>query len=122
MRFTLLASAIALGFTATAAYAGEGAGDPFPFRAPGITTTVTGTKLLADQPDNPFGYKAPGQVVTPAQSGAMMASSGSEGPVQSYNSLPDGFTNQDTAFAQTHTSSPSATAQAGRAGRAGTRG
>ena len=111
MRYILLSSAIALSLSTTAAFAAEGNGDPFPFRAPGVTTTVTGTKLLADQPDNPFGYKAPGQVVTSQQSGAMMPSVGSEGAVQSANSLPAGFGDNTSQFAQRRPASPAATAQ-----------
>ena len=117
MKYALLAAALIL--SAHAAQAAEGNGDPFPFRAPGITTTVTGTKMLADQPDNPFGYKAPGQVVTARESGAMLPANGSEGPVQSANSLPAGFASGSVAYAQGRPAVPAATAQAGHAGTHG---
>jgi hypothetical protein len=84
MRSLLIASVALLGLSATAAYAGEGNGDPFPgpnaalttrpsshpyvnkdqdpyqFRVAGLTTQLVGVKLSIDHSQDPFQYRVAG--------------------------------------------------------------
>ena len=121
MRFTLLAATIAAaGMIAHAAYAGEGNGDPFPFRAPGVTTTFNGYKALPPGLDDPYPFRAPGQAVSQSDRDRMAPAPGSQAPVQSANSLPVGFEDGPAAmYARTRPAVPSAVAQSARAGTHG---
>jgi hypothetical protein len=111
MKSSLLVATIALALGAHAAYAGEGAGDPFPFRAPGVTTVMKGFKQAPGGLDEPYPMKIPGHVVTAAETDALAPSNGAEGTVQSLNSMPRGFTDGMPSYAQVRSASPTAIAQ-----------
>lgn len=83
-----LIAATALSLVAGAAFAGEGQGDPFPFAAPPVSVSMQGYKQAPGTSQNPFPFTAPGQVVSTS---AVLPSSGSNGVVQTANSLPPGF-------------------------------
>ena len=117
MRFILFAATIAAGLSAHAAYAGEGNGDPFPFRAPGVTTTFSGYKALPPGLDDPFPYRSPGQAVSQVDRDRMVPAPGSQAPVQSANSLPVGF--EDGPASVYARSQPAAVAQSAHAGTHG---
>ena len=120
MRFTLLAATAAVGLFAHAAYAGEGNGDPFPFRAPGVTTTFNGYKALPANMADPFPFRAHAQTVTQVDRDRMAPAPGSQAPVQSVNSLPVGFEDGPAAvFARTHLAAPAAVAQSAHQGTHG---
>ena len=87
MKFTLIVATTAIGLFAGSAFAGEGAGDPFPFRAPGVTTVTTGRAVLPSGLDDPYPFRANS---TSDNSTMLAPSNGSEGAVQSLNSLPVG--------------------------------
>jgi hypothetical protein len=116
MKSSLIVATIALALGAHAAYAGEGAGDPFPFRAPGVTTSMQNFKQAPGGLDDPYPMKIPGQVLTPTQAEALAPSNGAEGTVQSLNGLPRGFTNGMPSYAQVRSASPTAIAQTTTAG------
>jgi hypothetical protein len=84
---TLIAAA-ALSLMAGAAFAGEGNGDPFPFRVAGPTTYLNNYKQAAPASQNPFPFTVPG---TPMVNNAVLPSNGADGVVQTANSLPQGF-------------------------------
>jgi hypothetical protein len=100
MRFALITAALLSMFGATiAAHAeGEGSGDPFPFRAPGIVTV--GPSVLADTGSAayPDFSSRPGQIVADGQ--GMLPPNGSEGTVQAAASLPRGFLDATSAVMQ----------------------
>ena len=112
MKTTLLVATIALGLGAHAAFAAEGAGDPFPFRAPGVTHEMSGFKQAPGASDDPYPMKNPGHVVTQAENDALLPANGAEGMPQSVNSLPKGFANGMASYAQLRPASPTAVAQA----------
>lgn len=90
MKFALIA-AVAFGmFGATvAAYAeGEGAGDPFPFRAAGIVTVRPSVLADVGSAGYPDFSGRPGQMIADGQ--GTLPSSGNEGVVQTAASLPHG--------------------------------
>ena len=104
MRTTLFAAAAALSLVAAtathAASGGAGNGDPFPFRAPGMTVVVnphsyTDTGSIA-YPDL---TGRPSQVVT-AGSPGVVPMTGGQGGVETANSLPRGFQDGTVAYAQ----------------------
>ena len=100
MKTTLAAVAALCLLTATAAHAGEGNGEPFPFRGPGLMTTVvprafaadTGSDGYPDLDGRPFWIETAG--------GSDVPVTGSEGVVQTVNSLPRGFEDGTVAYAQ----------------------
>jgi hypothetical protein len=87
MRSIVIAGVAMLALSTTAAFAGDGNGDPFPgpnaavtsntnpkgiasgnddpfhYYGSGTPTATNGFKLNANNPDNPFPYSAPGMVV-----------------------------------------------------------
>ena len=99
MKVTLVAVVTALSLTSGIALAGEGAGDPFPFRAPGVVTYTTGRAVLPNAATDPYPFKAEGTVMTPSMSQQVLPTNGSQGAVQSVNSLPVGFENGTGASA-----------------------
>ena len=111
MKSSILVATLALAFGAHAAYAAEGAGDPFPFRAPGVTTSLQNFKQAPGGMDDPYPMKVPGHVVTTADTDALAPSNGAEGTVQSLNSLPRGFIDGMPSYAQVRSASPTAIAQ-----------
>jgi hypothetical protein len=97
MRFTIVLAITSISMTMSTAFAGEGAGDPFPYRAPGVTTPITGLQALA--PDAfPFPINANGTIETPLDAERMLPSNGAQSAVQSVNSLPPGFENGTAAM------------------------
>ena len=96
MMKTLIA-ATALTLVAGAAFAGEGHGDPFRFTAPPIAVSTQGAARAAAVTQNPFPYTTPGMAMN---SSPVLPSSGSQGVVQTANSLPVGF--EDGASAATN--------------------
>jgi len=71
------------------AYAGEGRGNPFPFRAPGVVSSTMGVKLSPLLNDNPYGYSAKAQSLTQGQLQELPVT-GSEEVPESTNGLPPG--------------------------------
>ncbi len=89
-KLSMIACVVAIGLPMGSAFAeGEGNGNPFPFSAPGITTQYG--KMVRRSPDqDAFQYRSPAQAVTSVDMGAMAPQNGSEGSVQTANSLPRG--------------------------------
>ncbi len=101
MKTTLLAAAALSLITATTARAGEGNGEPFPFHAPGVTTYVPFATYAADTGSAAYPDLAgrSSQVVTAGNSD-LLPTVGSEGAVQTANSLPHGFEDGTVALGQ----------------------
>ena len=100
MKTTILAAVTALSITAAAAHAeSEGAGDRFAFSTPGVT--VVGPQLYADTGSAAYldlrGH--PSRIMTAGGSDEVPVT-GSEGTVQTANSLPRGFVEGTAAYAQ----------------------
>lgn len=107
-------AAAALTVLASAAYAGEGQGDPFPFRAPTQPYSLDHYKQAAGVAQNPYPFTVPG---APMNTANVVPPVGAAGEVQSLNSMPPGF-EDGTALAQNlhHiTPSPTQMAQPARA-------
>jgi hypothetical protein len=81
---------------ATTAFAGEGAGDPFPFRAPTTPVTVTATR---DVGSNQYPAFNPA-LSTPELAQETLPENGQQGPVETANSLPKGFMDGTVAYMQ----------------------
>ncbi len=77
-----LAAALMLGAAAPAFAAGEGNGDPFAYRAPGVTVKLVAGKVGSIQ--NPFPYAAPPQKST----ATLGADVGSDEGYNAANSMP----------------------------------
>ncbi len=98
MKTTLIAVAAALSLLAsTSAHAGEGNGEPFPFRTTstvvaGVPTRDTGSERAPDP--------ASAYVTVAVGTGDILPTSGSEGAVQTSNSLPRGALNATVAYVQ----------------------
>ena len=88
---------LSLGLTAVQAYAGEGAGNPFPFSGPAVPSD--GHPFAASTGSEAF-PQLTGEVTQPQSLAAMELSYGSETPVQSANSLPNNFADGTAPFAQ----------------------
>jgi hypothetical protein len=96
-KIMIAATVAALSLT-TAAFAGEGKGDPFPFHAQFAAPART-SAYPADTGSN--AYPAPNQALSFPQTGeALLPSYGSEGAVQTANSLPANFEVGTVAYAQ----------------------
>jgi hypothetical protein len=93
---TLIAAA-AMSLLAGAAFAGEGNGDPFPFAAP-TRPVQTGPLAYHGVPayQNPYPFSVPN---VGWNTEAVLPTNGSQGVVQTANSLPAGFANGTTAYA-----------------------
>ena len=130
MKSLYLAAAVALSFGAAPAFAGEGNGDPFPFSAGDQTTTYAAQQQYADtgsqayphvagRPgaglENPAGSQAQfadtgsqaypsivGRAGSdlPSLAGDVLPTNGSQGVVQTANSLPARFEEGTVAYAQ----------------------
>ena len=96
MKFTLIVATAAIGLFAGSAFAGEGAGDPFPFRAAGVTTVTTGRAALPGGLDDPYPFRANS---SPSISAQMLPTNGSEGGLETLNSLPKGAEIGTVAYA-----------------------
>jgi hypothetical protein len=79
-----------------AAFAGEGNGEPFPNYAAG--GTVVANQVLSDTGSQATPSYGPG--VTVLTQGNVLPTDGSNGIVQTANSLPRGFENGTVAYAQ----------------------
>ena len=81
----LIAATVAAMSLATTAFAeGEGAGNPFPYQKPGINAVTSPS--------------AANNGVTASFDNTTLPENGSEGPVQTANSLPRGFENGTVAY------------------------
>lgn len=83
-----LIAATALSLVAGAAFAGEGAGNPFPFTAAPISVSMQNYKRAPSASQNPFPFTAPGIAMSASP---VLPTSGSDGVVQTANSMPVGF-------------------------------
>ena len=100
MKLTLLAAAAALSIVTAAAHAeSEGAGDPFAFSAPGITFAAPRAYADTGSANYPDLRGRPSETATADHLDAAPAA-GSEGSVQTANSLPRGFSDGTVAEAQ----------------------
>ena len=86
MKMFVMAAALAV--VAGAAFAGEGNGDPFPFQAPTHPVSLNNYKQAASASQNPFPFTVPG---TASVADQVLPTNGSNGVVQTANSLPPGF-------------------------------
>lgn len=121
MKTMLLAAVSAVVLTAAAAHAeSEGAGDPFAFRAPGTTVN-----LPADADTGSASYPnltSRRSKLVAAGSPAEVSATGSEGAIQTANSLPRGFAEgmaagiQNWSVRRAHAGQAAWPAQAARAG------
>ena len=88
---------LSFGLTAVQAYAAEGAGDPFPFSAPGVPSD--GHPFVANTGSEQF-PQLTGEVNQPESLAVMEPSYGSEAPVETASSLPKNFANGTPEFFQ----------------------
>lgn len=95
MKLTILAVAGALSMVAGTAFAGEGNSEPFPYNGP---SQVTSNLLASDTGSQAYPSFTGRSVVVTA--GGTLPTNGSEGIVQTANSLPRGFENGTVAYAQ----------------------
>ena len=98
MKTALFAAAALILFATTAHAEGEGAGDPFPFRAPPVAVSRSFTFADTGSAAYPDFAGRPGERL--ALGGAVLPSAGSEGAVQTAASLPRGFTDGSAATMQ----------------------
>ncbi|HEY0204538.1 MAG TPA: hypothetical protein VGC15_10365 [Acetobacteraceae bacterium] len=109
MKTILIAAAALLTLSAMPALAGEGTGDIFALRTPGVTTTV-----VAEAPDTgssqyPVVANRPGSFLGVFASDIVPAT-GNETPVQTANSLPRGAERGNLAYVQLRPAVPLMTA------------
>ena len=98
MNTKLIIATVAALSLATTAFAAEGNGDPFPFRAPTVTSPAT--QYVARDTGSQQ-YPTPNPAFSSSFNGApILPVNGSNGPVQTANSLPRGFENGTVAFVQ----------------------
>jgi hypothetical protein len=100
MKMTLAAVAALCLFTSAAAHAGEGNGEPFPFRGPGLPTLATPRAYAADTGSDAYPDLAGRPSWIETVGGSDVPVTGSEGVVQTANSLPRGFEEGTVAYAQ----------------------
>ena len=95
-KLIIIATVAALSLSTTAFAEGEGNGDPFPFRAQPQTAYVSATADVGSQQ-----YPAANPALSFASNGAaILPENGSNGPVQTANSLPAGFEQGTVAYMQ----------------------
>ena len=98
-KLIIIATVAVLSLSTTAFAEGEGNGDPFPFRAQPQTAYVTGSVATADVGSQQ--YPAANPALSFASNGApILPENGSNGPVQTANSLPLGFEQGTVAYMQ----------------------
>ncbi len=90
--------AAALTLAALPAFAQEGSGDPFVLGTPGTTSYVTTQTADVGSSAYPNVIGRPGSNLS-MLAGDILPVTGSEGPVQTANSLPVGFTNGTVTYA-----------------------
>ena len=81
----IIAATVAALSLATTAFAAEGNGNPFPFRAPGETTYTT--QAVRDTGTSQYPYANPALSV-PSLAQATLPENGAQGSVETANSLP----------------------------------
>lgn len=108
MKTTLLALA-ALTIAAAPSFAGEGNGEPFAYRTPGVATYVGQQAADVGSAAYPDMTGRPGTQLILATAD-LVPQTGSEAPVQTANSLPAGAAQGNTAYAQLNPARPGATA------------
>lgn len=98
---TLFLAAVALSLGLAPAFAGEGNGEPFPNTAESFTARATTPSQYADTGSNAYPNVAgrPGSDL-PGLAGDVLPANGSEGAVQTANSLPARFEEGTVAYAQ----------------------
>ncbi len=115
MKSMLLATAL-LTLSVGAAFAGEGNGNPFPFNANGPVTANIPLVAAEETGQTPMMFKMPPNSVSygrtamataighyrtvTATTGEVLPTNGSQGVVQTANSLPVGFENGTVAYEQ----------------------
>ena len=115
MKYLIIAASL-LSLSAGAAFAGEGQGDPFGYNAPGPIMTDIPTSPVQANGQTPLFAKLPPTSTSygrttmagalrqfesvPVTSGTVLPSDGSQGEVQSANSLPRGFEQGTVAYEQ----------------------
>ena len=102
MKTLLLATAVAFSLGLAPAFAGEGNGDPFPNTAVTFApSTASASHQFADTGSNAYPDVAgrPGSDL-PSLAGDVLPTNGSQGPVQTANSLPTRFEEGTVAYAQ----------------------
>ncbi len=109
MKLTILAVAGALSLVAGTAFAGEGNGEPFPFQG---TTQVVANAVASDTGSQAYPSSSGLSIVVTA--GGTLPTNGSQGAVQTANSLPRGFENGTVAYAQAQSVNRYLVAQAAR--------
>ncbi len=110
MKLTILAVAVALSMGAGTAFAAEGNSEPFPYHGP---SQVTANLVANDTGSQAYpSFTGPSVVVT---AGGTLPTNGSEGIVQTANSLPRGFEDGTVAYAQAQSMDNYLQAQAVRA-------
>ena len=91
-KLIIIATVAALSLSTTAFAEGEGNGDPFPFRAQPQTAYVALPTSAATADVGSQQYPAANPALSFASNGApILPENGSNGPVQTANSLPVGF-------------------------------
>jgi hypothetical protein len=100
MKVTLLVAAAAFSMITVAGHAeSEGAGNPFPFSVPGVTTATARAYADTGSANYPDLSGRPAQVATAGDLEAQPVN-GSEGVVQTAASLPRGFSNGTVSHTQ----------------------
>ena len=102
MKHVFLAAAVALSLGIAPALAGEGVGEPFPNTVTSFTArSDAATQRYADTGSSayPSTVGRPGSNL-PSLAGDLLPINGSEGPVQTANSLPAHFEEGTVAYAQ----------------------
>ena len=104
---TVLFAALAVTAWSLPALAGEGNGEPFPFRSNGVTATTSGPRQSFDVGSSAYPDVAgrAGTTVGLANIG-IVPETGSEQSIQTANSLPPGFEDGMPAYAHLWTASP----------------
>ena len=100
MKTALAAMAALCLVMAAAAHAGEGNGEPFSLREPGLTTLVTARTYAADTGSDAYPDLSGRPSWVETAGGFDVPVTGSEGVVQTANSLPRGFEEGTVAYAQ----------------------
>ena len=101
IKIAVAVAILSLGLTAVQAYAEtEGSGDPFAFRATAQASTAR--PVFSDTGSEAF-PQLTGEMNQQPSVAQMAAASGSEMAVQTTNSLPHGFEEGTTAYAQAET-------------------
>lgn len=109
MKNTLIAAAALLTLGALPALAGEGTGDVFAIRTPGVTTMIAAEAPDTGSSQYPFVANRPGSFLGVFASD-IVPETGNEAPVQTANSLPRGAEQGNLAYVQLRPAVPLMTA------------